>query len=825
MEKRSKILSIQLLLVVFVAQLCSFICLAFLKYNMDIVSVNYRNMEAKSYTVMSNLEEMSGKLYEHQNLVTRYIISEDTTNIKSYEDQALELDEEIRNLMVETDATLDYLDDMIDDGEVENTFDYVNAYLNCSDIAFEIRDYSSRDLAIYVLNNNMSTYVDNSNSLITSLRDKAISNQKNTEASMLSAIEGARNTFYIGVILCFLTTIAALWHCKQLLDMHHQLIYEADAANRAKSAFLSSMSHEIRTPINAVIGLNEMITRSTKDEVILNYAGKIKSASKSLLSLINDILDFSKIEVGKMDIVPIDYEFKKSMVEVWDLLYERAVNKGLNLSFEIDKNIPSELVGDVYKIKQIVTNILTNAVKYTNEGSVILRVDFDRINDETVSFKFAVEDTGIGIKPNDIENLTAAFSRVDQKKNAGIEGTGLGLSIVSRLLDLMNSQLKVYSVYGEGSTFSFEIVQKVTSWEPIGVFDPTEIMVDEDVKTDRLYAPKARVLGVDDNEVNRLVLDELLKQTGVKLTLAGGGQEAVDICKEEEFDLILMDHRMPGVNGVEAFHMIEAEGKNTDTPVVIVTANSTGDSEAFYNGEGFSAIVKKPIDSLELEMVMARLLPEELLEEPPEELMEETTPEAEKTPGEDSGEIDYAAGVKAAGTKSLYEKIVKEFVLSADKNIEKISMLKETGDIENYTIEVHALKSSARLCGANSLSEEAKGLEAAGDANDIERIENETEGLLSHYQKVVFELKEKYEIGMEEAKPSIDEATLTELLDAIAESVEAFDFDTVDLAVEKLESYSLGKLDKYKGELHQAAFELNQDKLVELVNIMKGAEK
>ncbi|MBR1741209.1 MAG: response regulator, partial [Lachnospiraceae bacterium] len=326
----------------------------------------------------------------------------------------------------------------------------------------------------------------------------------------------------------------------------------ADAANNAKSSFLAEMSHEIRTPINAILVMNEMILREAENENIIEYSGNVQSAGRTLLSIINSILDFSKIEDGKMEIVPVKYDVASMIHDLVNSILERVKAKGLELKVDIDEAIPSMLYGDDVRISQIIMNLLTNAVKYTNEGTVTFSVRADGREAQDIFLQVEVRDTGIGIKEEDMDKLFESFGRLEEKRNRHIEGTGLGMAIVTKLLAMMDSELKVESVYGEGSVFSFCLRQPVVSEEPIGNYAKRLEKSAKEVKGGAyLFAPEAEVLVVDDNEMNRKVAFNLMKRNGIKPELLASGVEAIERVREKTYDIIFLDHMMPTMDGIE----------------------------------------------------------------------------------------------------------------------------------------------------------------------------------------------------------------------------------------------------------------------------------
>ena len=389
-------------------------------------------------------------------------------------------------------------------------------------------------------------------------------------------------------------------------------------ANRAKSYFLSNMSHEIRTPINAVLGMNEMILRECTDEPILSYAANIQSSGKTLLFLINDILDMSKIESGKMEIVPVEYETADMILDLWNVIYLRAQEKGLTVEFFLDDTLPRRLFGDDVRVKQIVTNLLTNAVKYTSKGRVELRADYKRTEENTMDLIISVKDTGMGIRKEDMGKLFESFRRIEEEKNRNIEGTGLGMNIVMSLLKLMGGDISVDSEYQKGSTFTVTIPQKIISDEATGDFE--SIMSRQRPGSARYQksfeAPEANVLVVDDNSMNLDVFKALLKRTKMNIVTADSGRKCLELVKEQSFDIVFMDHMMPEMDEIDTLHEMQKleHFPNEKTPVIALTANALSGARELYLKEGFTDFLTKPIDANLLEQMILSYLPEELVQ-------------------------------------------------------------------------------------------------------------------------------------------------------------------------------------------------------------------
>ena len=387
---------------------------------------------------------------------------------------------------------------------------------------------------------------------------------------------------------------------------------EAEEANKAKSLFLATMSHEIRTPINVVLGMNEMILREANETTVRDYSNNIAEAGKSLLSLVNDILDFSKIEAGKMDIVCVDYNIKSLLNDLVMMTKTRIGNKDIKLLVNVDEKIPGKYYGDEVRIKQVVTNILTNSVKYTKTGTITFSVSEVERQGEDILLKFSVKDTGMGITSENIEALmSSSFIRFDEQKNRNIEGTGLGISITRQLLDLMGSELKIDSVYGEGSEFYFILRQRVVDASEMG---PLEQKTDDNKPKRRnsFTAKGANILAVDDTKTNLLVIKGLLKPYEMNVETVTSGAECISKCRENQYDIILMDHMMPEMDGIEALKVLKDEKLiSGSTRVIALTANAVSGAEEMYIGNGFDGYLTKPIDVLNLDNCIKKNLPVE----------------------------------------------------------------------------------------------------------------------------------------------------------------------------------------------------------------------
>lgn len=516
---------------------------------------------------------------------------------------------------------------------------------------------------------------------------------------------------------------------------------EAEAANMAKSSFLANMSHEIRTPINAILGMNEMILREEKDPAIRGYAGNIQASGNSLLSIVSDVLDISKIESGKLEIIPVDYEVNSLISDCCNMAAGRAKAKELELLVECADNVPMKLCGDETHIRQIIMNLLTNAVKYTEKGTVKLIVS-GRFTDGGFVLKVDVSDTGIGIAEENLPQLFTQFQRFDLQRNRNIEGTGLGLSIVKRLCDLMSGTITARSVLGSGSTFTVELPQKVVDSTPCGGVNLNYSAGAEHEYHHSFEAPEAKILAVDDLPVNLLVIANLLKETRIKIDTAGSGRECLDKCSQQKYDLILMDHMMPEMDGVQTFEKLHGDksSPNFETPVIMLTANALAGMREQYMDVGFADYVSKPVRGAKLEEAIRRNLPESLIKPASPEIP------AEAVSTEPSGFADICGAVPELNVNAALQyccgsaELLHDF--TENDHFSDLKAAFEEKRWEDYRRHAHSLKSTSLMIGLTGLSERARASELALKGGCTEFAELNHDSLIEEYSALLGKIKD-----------------------------------------------------------------------------------
>jgi len=517
----------------------------------------------------------------------------------------------------------------------------------------------------------------------------------------------------------------------------------AERANQEKSAFIAKMSHEIRTPMNAILGMDEMILRETQIDNVAEYATNIKSAGKTLLTLVNDLLDLSKIEAGKMELVLAEYELRNVLNDVVNMTMSKASDKGLQMECIIDPALPAQLYGDEIRIRQIIINILNNAIKYTEKGRVTLTLDFESVEEELVRLILKIQDTGIGIKKEDLDKLFTEFQRVDQVRNRNIEGAGLGLNITKQLLNLMEGTIDIESEYGVGSTFIITFLQKPVGKEHIGTFEKKgKRKIRKHKKYQPLFtAPEARILIVDDSEMNLEVAAGLLKDTLIQTDTAMSGEKCLEMVKKKEYHLILIDHMMPVMDGVETLKkFFELEDNLCQkTPVIIFTANMVSSARDGYLAMGFHDFIQKPLE--------AQIFEKKIMENLPNQLVHINDIKDEYITKEKEIILPVITGLNMEKSidylrrdKEKYVDILSTFYRYLTGSREKLIFYYKEQDFKNYTILVHGIKSASMSVGADILSNMAREHEEMGKKSDLAGISENLDSLFNEMEHLIGEL-------------------------------------------------------------------------------------
>ncbi len=579
---------------------------------------------------------------------------------------------------------------------------------------------------------------------------------------------------YILFVLVFLLAVLVIFfiiifhRMNKLSKSLKKQMEAANAANRAKGEFLANMSHEIRTPINAILGMDEMIIRECNDEQIVEYATNIKQAGKSLLAQVNSILDYSKLEDGKMEIIPVEYDLAMTINSFVTGASARAKAKGLQFNIDIDNNLPMTLLGDDVRLSQIVMNLITNGIKYTEKGEVTFFMKEVGRQDNSVEIEIGVKDTGIGIRPEDMENLYISFRRIDEERNRNIEGTGLGIPIVQKLLKLMGSQLDVYSIYEEGSTFSFVIKQGIINSEPVGDYKKR---IKKNYRRRNKFTfpsmPSAEILVVDDYEMNLVVAKNLMKVYDFIPDVVESGVDAVTMAAEKEYDIIFMDHMMPGMDGIETLEKLKEMGALGDkTAVVALTANAIAGAKEYYISKGFSDYLTKPIDAEALEDMLLKYVPNDKIVK--------------------KSISDVKHNKRLGVNDDERQALIKIFVSSIDESAKKLDEFLEAADIKNYTIKVHGLKSTARMIGEMSISRKAEALEKAGNDGDWDYIKAYHGELIKEYLSI----RDSYE-GNSKAEKTLSPSDLKDALYSIIEMANVCDYTSTEMVLNTLNEYDM----------------------------------
>ncbi|MDR0641532.1 MAG: response regulator [Treponema sp.] len=574
---------------------------------------------------------------------------------------------------------------------------------------------------------------------------------------------------------------------------------EAEAANLAKSFFLAFMSHEIRTPLNAIIGFAEILLQRRLSRDIREDLEKIHSAGTILRGLINNILDFSKIESAGIELAPVDYQVPSMINDILQMNLIRIGKKPIRLELEIDETLPLKLRGDELRVKQILNNILSNAIKYTREGNVTLQISWKQEAGDTAALTFVIKDTGQGIKKENMEKLFSPYTQFNANSNRNIEGTGLGLSITKSLVELMNGSILVESKYGKGTAFTVVIKQQIVDISPSGketVENLKRFRLSSAVrgrrKTARTYMGEARILVVDDVVMNLEVVRGLVRPYGLTMDGVESGQEAVDLIRagSPHYDLIFMDHMMPGMDGAEASRLIRSldSAYAKKIPIIALTANVISGDVKMLLSNGIDDFLSKPIDIPKLNDILEKWVPRE----------KQTKRPARGGPTESSGRRLSIAGVdtrkgkaNTGGTEKGYLAILSIFCSEMRENITRIQETLETRDFLLYTTLVHALKGSARSIGALRLGDRAAELEDMGRKHNLSGLEEKTGPLLTELQELIEEITRVLNKNTGEEPVQQENYHYTPHFDTLKTALTNSDYTLVNQELKRLEELIL----------------------------------
>lgn len=613
-----------------------------------------------------------------------------------------------------------------------------------------------------------------------------------------------------------------------------------EKAENARDIFLANMSHELRTPINTILGLNELILRESQEEAVKEYARDIRQAGNILLALVSDILDFSKLEADKMELTEGIYDVSSLLNDLINSISVQQRRKKLDLILEIAQDVPYKLFGDEIHIRQIIGNLLSNAVRYTDKGKITLHLSWKEVSKDSIEIYVIVKDTGIGIKEEDIPKLFKAFQRMDSTIRSKDDRTGLGLAITQRLIEMMGGKLEVQSVYGKGSAFSFKIIQKVVDREPLGDFEKQyrESLRSIEDYHEKFIAPMGRILIVDDNAMNLAVAQGLLKGTRLQIDVAASGEECLELIKRKTYHLICMDHMMPVMDGVQTLHAIRAlEGNpSRDIPVIALTANAVAGARELYLKEGFQDYLTKPIDADKFENMLIEYLPDNVV------YLTNNREVSDEYEPQNAEEFDiresqlYLMGFNLrnglrymGGDKSLYGKVLHDFHSILQEKETALEDFLQKGDMPGYTIIVHSLKGNARSVGADDLADEAFELEKMAKAGQLEDVTVRSPILFSMMKNMRNSLRvyleteaaeeEKAQTGEPVTEVKITEAEWVRALQELAARLDDFDGESAASKLRELKRYERPESDKKMLRLCEKAIkDYAYDIALEVVN-------
>ncbi|MCR4616566.1 MAG: response regulator, partial [Lachnospiraceae bacterium] len=581
-------------------------------------------------------------------------------------------------------------------------------------------------------------------------------------------------------------------------------------AAKMKSDFLANMSHEMRTPMNAVIGMADLALREKTMESAGKYIEQIKTSGKLLLNVVDDILDYQMIDSGKMEVVATDYDPMQIFSEISESVKLRIADKNVVYSLNVSDDMPKMLCGDGVKVRQILINIVNNAIKFTNEGSITVNACAQKTGEDSILLKVAVKDTGVGIEEENLKSIFESFTQVDASRSRAVDGMGLGLTIAGELVRLMKGKIDVKSNYGEGSEFSFTVPQLIAK------ADKEELSETSDEKTSDFIAPEAKVLIVDDNAVNLAVAEGLLEPLEMTVVTVSGGRQAIELASRTRFDLIFMDHMMPEVDGIEATHIIrEKNPEYKNVPIVALSANALGNAREMFMSEGLDEFVPKPVEVNRLYACVRSFLP-------PEKIHPLTKEEAAKRAGGGDvpqiGDLDTKTAINMLGSSKIYLDVLKKYYKVMDTKAEVLRNAFDMEDFEIYTIEVHALKSASRQIGAEQLATMAEKLESAGKSGDTDYIKSNHAEMMEKYVSYKSVFEKFFDNGeAKENKEMLSDEVLKDILEKTLEAADNLDMDAMEEVSEILERCAYPE--KYADKLSELAAAIENYDLDECANI------
>lgn len=641
-----------------------------------------------------------------------------------------------------------------------------------------------------------------------------------------------------GDIIGYIVIITDLSERMKAMQELEKAMKAAETANQAKSTFLANMSHEIRTPMNAIIGFSELILKMELNQKTREYVEDIKSSAGNLLAIINDILDFSKIESGKMELISKEYYTAALFHDIYLIIHTQAQKKGLEFRMKVDPDMPNKLFGDSVRIRGVLINLLNNALKYTNEGTVSFEAEVKERNEDTVVLEFRVADTGIGIRPEDQNRLFESFSRADMKLNYSVEGTGLGLAIAKGYVTLMEGEITVESTYGQGSVFTVTIRQKMIDESPLDQSYAEGNITVEDSGIGNMKISGVRVLVVDDNQVNRKVADNSLSYYGLTVDTASSGPEAIELCRTNQYQIVFMDQMMPQMDGIEAMQQIRKLGScyaaGGRSKIVVLTANAIVGVREDLLEQGFDEYLGKPMNFKELEQLFLRFIPSDKIHNHGE-IENNHLPEGTDKQELDElqamlPEVEISSGLRnCRGLLQDYLSILKMIYRDGETQLEELRNLNQKQEYSDYTIRIHALKGTALNIGANKISEMARRQEQAGKEKDYSYIAVHAEEFQQEYRRLLERIAmvlERYQlledISKQMEKKQLKEPEILQILKEAEQSIGEFDFAKAVNIIREARKHPVPEpYIEVLAQMEQWINEMELEKIQELLNALK----